>query len=106
MDTKHTEPTDSTTHMSSIQAAIHMAYIAQQCLDGYDKAIWHALKQKVAFNKRVLQWHPGKVSYPYFSQSQLQSNLGLPDLSLGIDAKCLMCLEVSDMSDSVWNQTH
>ena len=27
-----------------------------------------------------------KVSYPYFSQSQLQSNLGLPDLSLGIDA--------------------
>ena len=26
------------------------------------------------------------VSYPYFSQSQLWSNLGLPDLSLGIDA--------------------
>jgi len=26
------------------------------------------------------------LSYPYFSQSQLQSNLGLPDLSLGIDA--------------------
>ena len=27
-----------------------------------------------------------KVSYPYFSQSQLRSNLGPPDLSLGIDA--------------------
>jgi len=26
------------------------------------------------------------LSYPYFSQSQLQSNLGPPDLSLGIDA--------------------
>jgi len=26
------------------------------------------------------------VSYPYFSQSQLRSNLGPPDLSLGIDA--------------------
>jgi len=26
------------------------------------------------------------LSYPYFSQSQLWSNLGLPDLSLGIDA--------------------
>jgi len=25
------------------------------------------------------------LSYPYFYQSQLQSNLGLPDLSLGID---------------------
>ena len=28
----------------------------------------------------------GIVSYPYFSQSQLRSNLGPPDLSLGIDA--------------------
>jgi len=27
-----------------------------------------------------------EVSYPYFSQSQLRSNLGPPDLSLGIDA--------------------
>jgi len=32
-------------------------------------------------------WHSGEiVSFPYFSQSQLRSNLGLPDLSLGIDA--------------------
>jgi len=28
----------------------------------------------------------GVLSYPYFSQSQLRSNLGPPDLSLGIDA--------------------
>ena len=28
----------------------------------------------------------GLMSYPYFSQLQLQSNLGPPDLSLGIDA--------------------
>jgi len=28
----------------------------------------------------------GILSYPYFSQSQLRSNLGPPDLSLGIDA--------------------
>jgi len=27
----------------------------------------------------------GILSYPYFSQSQLRSNLGPPDLSLGID---------------------
>jgi len=30
--------------------------------------------------------HHMLVSYPYFSQLQLQSNLGPPDLSLGIDA--------------------
>ena len=29
---------------------------------------------------------PGPLSYPYFSQSQLRSNLGPPDLSLGIKA--------------------
>jgi len=29
---------------------------------------------------------PDALSYPYFSQLQLWSNLGPPDLSLGIDA--------------------
>jgi len=63
VDTKRTEPADSTTQAMVAQAATHMAYVAQQQLDGYDEAIRHALKWKAAFNKRVLQQHPGKVTF-------------------------------------------
>ena len=63
VDTKRTEPTDSTTQTTAIQAAIHMAYVAQQQLDGYDEAVRHALKRKAAFDKRVLQRHPGEVAF-------------------------------------------
>ena len=37
-------------------------------------------------NSYINGYCPLILSYPYFSQSQLRSNLGLPDLSLGIDA--------------------
>ncbi|KIK19186.1 hypothetical protein PISMIDRAFT_683458 [Pisolithus microcarpus 441] len=40
-----------------------MAYIAQQHLDGFDKAIQHAIKCKAAFDKHILQWHPGEVVF-------------------------------------------
>ena len=30
---------------------VHMAYVAQQHLDGYDTTIWHALKRKAAFDR-------------------------------------------------------
>jgi len=68
VDTKHTEPTGSTTQVTAAQAAIHMVYVAQQRLDGYDKAIRHALKWKATFDKRVLQRHPGEV---VFTKGQL-----------------------------------
>jgi len=40
-----------------------MAYVAQQRLDGYDEAVRHALKWKAAFDKCVLQRHPGEVAF-------------------------------------------
>jgi len=43
-----------------------------------DPAAFVAVLAAVMFGSRL--------SYPYFSQLQLQSNLGPPDLSLGIDA--------------------
>ena len=63
IDTKCTQPMDSTTPMTSLHAAVHMVYIAQQCLDGYNEAVWHALKKKALFNKCVLKQHPGEVIF-------------------------------------------
>jgi len=54
--------------VTAAQAAIHMAYVAQQRLDGYDEAIRHTLKWKATFDKRVLQRHPGEV---VFTKGQL-----------------------------------
>ena len=63
VDTKRTDPTDSTTQITATQAAIQMAYAAQQRLDGYDEALRHALKRKTTFDKRVLQRHPSEVTF-------------------------------------------
>ncbi|KAG2744483.1 hypothetical protein P692DRAFT_201661520, partial [Suillus brevipes Sb2] len=49
-------------------ANVHMAYVAQQNLDGYDATIRHAIKWKTAFNKRVLVKSPREV---IFSPGQL-----------------------------------
>lgn len=48
--------------------ALQMAYVAQQQLDGYAEAVAHALKQKSAFDKRVLAQKPGEV---IFTKNQL-----------------------------------
>jgi hypothetical protein len=45
-----------------------MAYVAQQQLDGYDAIVRHALKRKMAFDKRVLACSPREV---LFSKGQL-----------------------------------
>ncbi|KAG2345940.1 hypothetical protein BDR05DRAFT_833314, partial [Suillus weaverae] len=47
---------------------IHMAYIAQQHLDGYEATVQHAVKRKAAFDKRVLAHSPKEV---VFSAGQL-----------------------------------
>jgi hypothetical protein len=31
-----------------------MAYVAQQCLDGYEAIVQHAIKRKAMFNKHIL----------------------------------------------------
>jgi len=30
---------------------VHMAYVAQQRLDGYEEAVWHAIQRKAAFDR-------------------------------------------------------
>jgi len=49
-------------------AALQMAYVAQQRLDGYAEAVAHAIKRKHTFDKRVLAQRPGEV---IFSKGQL-----------------------------------
>lgn len=64
VDTKRTNPEDATTNpINGADVAAHMAYVAQQRLDGYDEAIRHAIKRKAAFDRRVLQRHPGEVVF-------------------------------------------
>ena len=63
VDTKHTELTCSMTEPSAIDAAIHMAYIAQQCLDGYDEAVRHAIKRKATFDCHILKRQPVEVIF-------------------------------------------
>ena len=55
VDTKRTDPMNSTKELTKLNVAIHMAYVAQQWLDGYDEAVQHAIKQKEVFNKQVLK---------------------------------------------------
>ena len=55
IDTKRTPLTHSVTEVSQTDAAVHMAYVAQQHLDGYDEAVQHAIKRKTAFDRKVLK---------------------------------------------------
>ena len=63
IDTKRTELTHSDIEPSNVDAAIHMAYVAQQCLDGYDKAVRHAIKRKTAFDRCVLKRQRTEVTF-------------------------------------------
>lgn len=63
VDTKRTRPEDSTKAFDVVQATAHLAYAAQQRLDGYDEAIRHANKRKKLFDRRVLRKHPGEVIF-------------------------------------------
>ncbi|OJT13171.1 Pro-Pol polyprotein [Trametes pubescens] len=49
--------------ISEEDAAKHVAYVAQQHLDGYDEAVRHALKRKKVFDKRVLASRAGEVIF-------------------------------------------
>jgi len=63
IDTKRTELIHYTTGPSTVDAATHMAYVAQQRLDGYDEAVQHAIKRKTAFDRRVLRRQPAEVVF-------------------------------------------
>ena len=55
VNTPRTEPEEATAELNMDEAAIHMAYMAQQHLDGYEATVKHAITHKWAFDKRVLK---------------------------------------------------
>ena len=68
VNTKPSNIDTSTLPTTSSDAALQMAYVAQQRLDGYAEAIAHALKRKKAFDRKVSSKNPGEVT---FSKGQL-----------------------------------
>ena len=68
VNTKPTDTADAIIPTTETDAAVQMAYVAQQRLDGYAAAVSHALKRKSAFDRRVLEQSPGEV---IFSKGQL-----------------------------------
>jgi transposase InsO family protein len=68
INTKPTDTSSSSLPITETDAALQVAYVAQQHLDGYAEAVAHALKRKSVFDKRVLSRNPGEV---IFSKGQL-----------------------------------
>lgn len=67
----NTQPTpivESTSALRAPDAPIHIAYVEQQQIDGYEEMVRHAIKRKMAFDKRVLKTAPGEV---IFNRGQL-----------------------------------
>ena len=48
---------------SESDIALHLAYVDQQCLDGYSAIVDHAVKRKSAFDRRVLRRAPREVTF-------------------------------------------
>ncbi|TFK64746.1 hypothetical protein BDN72DRAFT_742327, partial [Pluteus cervinus] len=55
-------------------AELHIAYVAQQRLDGYAEAVAHALARKNAFDKRVLASRTGEVVFDDYDLVQIYRN--------------------------------
>ena len=68
VNTKPTNIAQSTTPILEADVTTQMAYVAQQCLDGYLEAVAHALRRKRTFDKRVFVQNLGEV---IFSKGQL-----------------------------------
>jgi hypothetical protein len=53
VNTLKTEPDTAQTESSTQEAAIHMAYVEQQCINGYEAMVKHAMARKCTFNKHM-----------------------------------------------------
>jgi hypothetical protein len=51
INTPRTEPKEAVVEPSAGKATIHIAYVAQQCLDGYKATVKHTIARKQAFDK-------------------------------------------------------
>jgi len=68
INTPRTDLSNSASVIRLSDINVHMAYVAQQRLDGYDTAVRHAVKRKAAFDKHIVDRTPGEV---VFSKGQL-----------------------------------
>jgi hypothetical protein len=57
INTPRTESNDATAEPPATEAMIHITYVAQQCLDGYEAVVKHAIICKNAFDARVQAKH-------------------------------------------------
>jgi hypothetical protein len=55
-------------------ASTQIAYVEQQCLDGYEEIVKHAIKRKAAFDKKLLQRPPGEVTFKIGQLVQVYRN--------------------------------
>jgi hypothetical protein len=62
MNMPRMKPKEATVELSMGEAAVHMAYVAQQRLDGYEATVKHAITRKQAFDRWVLK-NSGEVSF-------------------------------------------
>ena len=53
----------STTFLPPTDIDTHMAYVAQQRLDGYSEAVHHAIRRKARFDRKVLKSKAGEVVF-------------------------------------------
>jgi hypothetical protein len=63
MNTPQTMIKDSTLTLRQLDVLTQMAYVEQQCLDGYKETVSHVIKCKMAFDKRILWRMPGEVIF-------------------------------------------
>jgi len=68
VNTKPTGIDQSTLPIMEEDVSMQMAYVDQQRIDSYAEAVAHAVRQKSAFDKKVLARAPGEV---IFSKGQL-----------------------------------
>lgn len=58
INTARTPVDTATSELTAREAATHIAYVAQQQLDGYEAILRHATQRKATFDKRVLKKQP------------------------------------------------
>jgi hypothetical protein len=63
INTPRTDLANCTSALQLSDANVHMAYVAQQRLDGYEAIIQHAIKRKAVFDKWVLARSPREVIF-------------------------------------------
>jgi transposase InsO family protein len=74
VNTKPADLSNTVLPITENDTAFQMAFVAQQRLDGYAEAVKHALKKKVAFNRKVLGQKPGEVVFSKGNLVQIYRN--------------------------------